>query len=89
MQVFIDAGYSKHQIRSLNTCRMYTRAITTADITTGDGLAVRKEALKPTFRTTNNDNYRWPTVGKPNKQAWQLWETAIEKPTAITVWLGR
>jgi hypothetical protein len=77
MKAFLLHGYSAKNLRMLNLCRMWVRAITLADLTTGNGRFLRKQCLLSTYRRPPLD-YKWPTTMQPDAHCWKLWLSAIE-----------
>jgi hypothetical protein len=77
MQAFADSGYNKKDLRLLNLCRLWAKAITLADITTGTGTHLIPESLKHNFVPPQYVNRGWPTAGKPNRHCWKLWTQAL------------
>ena len=69
---------SKTERRDANKCRIYLRAVSIADITTGDGKRISDFAMKgyQNNRQTRSD-IEWPLWGKPAEKEWKSWCKAI------------
>jgi hypothetical protein len=77
MLAFLLHGYSaKNLHHMLNVCRLWVRAITLTDITTGDGHFLQKQCQDRTYRRPPLE-YEWPKTMQPNAHCWKLWLSAI------------
>ena len=76
MESFLSAGYSAAELRILNRCRLYMRATTLSDLTTGDGQRLQDDIFRG-LRQLNQDSYDWPAQGKPPPREWNLWGSAL------------
>ena len=78
MEAFIAAGLPTSILRKANRCRLFLKAMTLADIASGDGRTVRHEMWKG--RQDDHLNYRryqWTYQGKPSSADWLAWRTAL------------
>ena len=77
MEAFAAAGYQGAKLATLNRCRQFLRAVTLADITSGDG----KQVLPMTLtgkRVTTETPYDWPPQGPLSNKYWKEWEIAVK-----------
>ena len=78
MEVFLDdPEIDKSWIPTLNRCRLYLKAFTLSDITTGCGLKIREEAWHGIKYDTGRNTSQWPIWGKPALLSWTKWRTAL------------
>ena len=68
-----------HEWKRANICRKYLRALTVADIATGDGKSVTDAALNGIRSNTTPRQIQWYEQGKPNATDWSNWRTVLEK----------
>ena len=76
MEVFIENGYKGTELRRLNSCRLHLQSTTLADITSGDGRYITKDAWEVKFPETacRHNGYTWPnweTVGAASRTIWK------------------
>ena len=67
-----------HELKRANICRKYLRALTVADIATGDGKSVTDAALNGIRSNTTPRQIQWYEQGKPNAIDWSNWRTVLE-----------
>jgi hypothetical protein len=77
MLAFLRYGYSAKNLHKLNLCRLWVRAVTLADITTGDGRFLQKQCQDRNYRRPPLA-YEWPKTMKPDAHCWKLWLSAIQ-----------
>ena len=78
MEAFAGAGVSASDLRRINRCRMYLQALTVADISTGDGKAIRRDAWSGISDIhLNRRRYRWAYQERPGAQDWRVWREAL------------
>jgi hypothetical protein len=77
MLIFLRHGYTAKQLKILNLCRMWTCAITLADITTGDGRFIQPQCLTITYRRPSAGR-NWPKTEPPDAHCWHQWTTALQ-----------
>ena len=78
MEAFSRAGVSSADMRRANRCRMYLHALTVADISSGDGRFIRRDAwMGRSDYHLNYHRYRWARQGRPGSQDWRAWRRAI------------
>ena len=65
--------------RRANLCRKYLRALTIADIATGDGKAVTHSALQGIRSNNVTREIQWGDQGKPSKKDWGIWRSVLRK----------
>jgi hypothetical protein len=66
------------QLRKINRCRIYLRAVTISDIATACGTIMNPKRWSKTNRTpVEASPYNWPLQRKPDKTAWKIWRNAI------------
>ena len=73
IQAFLDAGFEGEDLKWLNWCRLYLRAVTLSDICTADGQFITKEAWMGRRHEHRRSFYRWPRTKKPSSKRWDLW----------------
>jgi hypothetical protein len=78
MQAFLLHGYSARNLQLLNLCRMWVRAITLTDITTGNGRFLQTQCRNRQYRRPPLA-YQWPKTVQPDQHCWKLWLSALEK----------
>jgi hypothetical protein len=79
MNSIITTGYSPHQLQSINRCRMYLRATTLSDITTGFGDQINKDILRGIRDEDAYTPYLWPRQPRPDERSWRLWRKALRE----------
>ena len=62
---------------------MKLQVVTQADITSGDGRYILREALSEDYKGANTD-YVWPNQGDLPQSYWKLWQRAIKKAFPTT-----
>ena len=77
MQALRDANISQYEQIQCNRCRLYLRAFTIADITTGDGTRITTSAWA--MHPQNCRDLGWPLWGKPGIQDIMTWRRIIRK----------
>jgi hypothetical protein len=66
------------ELAHINRCRLYLQVTSLADITTGNGLCIRKGVMSGTMETLNEPYYQWPKQIRPGVTSWRLWRKAIK-----------
>ena len=79
MTAFMDHGYSKSQLLTLNKCRLYLRVLTLADMVSGDGWYILPHFFRRINPLEQYSSIRWPEQGCPTDSAWLLWTQALRK----------
>ena len=79
MPLFAAQGYSGNDLRLLNQCRCYLRAVTTADISVADGSTVCNDAWMGSRNASRTSTYEWPRTERPIERHWHLWRKALSK----------
>ena len=79
MERFIQYGYSKAHLSSLNRCRMYLKALWLSDITTVDGKNITKTSYQGKYQPNYKSTYTWPTIQRPKPTKWTAWRTALRQ----------
>jgi hypothetical protein len=77
MLIFFRHGYTAKQLKILNLCRMWARAITLADITTGNGRFIQPQCFTRTHRRPTAGR-NWPKAEQPDAHCWNQWTTALQ-----------
>ncbi len=77
MEKFAAYGYRKRQLFDLNLCRLWCHAIRISDISTGDGRRIHPAIWHGNPTAFAGTEYRWPKHGRPTKQLWNLWQSAL------------
>ena len=67
----------KEEWATLNKCRIFLKAFSLADISTGDGMFISKQAWAGLASTSFRDATQWPIWGKPTRSEWAQWQRAI------------
>ena len=68
---------NKADLAVINRCRLYLKAFSLADITSGDGKSISKAAWEGTSSSSFRDTEHWPMWAKPNKFEWRMWQHAL------------
>ena len=78
MEVFAQHTYSDTQLRLLNECRMYLRAVTLSDICEASGRNIREAALAGSFDSNQCHRYTFPRQPpRLSSRHWSLWKQAL------------
>jgi len=78
MSSFVRAGVSQPLLRRANRCRLFLQALTVADIATGDGRAIRRDAWGGVpDHHLNLRRFNWAPQGRPGAQDWRAWREAL------------
>jgi hypothetical protein len=78
MQAFVRKNYSSNQLRMLNTCRCFLKAVTLADICKADGRAITTEAYAGIPYSQTSNSYKWPRQPSSLKaEYWTFWKQAL------------
>jgi len=95
IETMINSGIGNPAISTINTCRIFLRAITTSDIADGGGTQLCPMAIRGVRDAGRTSIYKWKKVKKPNLNAWLYWEQHIkkvycdnEKSSSLTLKLG-
>ena len=80
MDTFIEAGITGTRLYRANRCRIFLQALTLADITTGDGIFITKEAWsgERSRSTCRHNSFEWPEWGTPSKLEKTAWKEALQ-----------
>ena len=68
MDTFIQQGYKKTQLASLNRCRMYLKVIWLSDITSVDGKSIEPTKYKGIDHSNYQSRYSWPPINDQSPQ---------------------
>ena len=79
MELFASAKYSRANLLRLNRCRIWMKAVTVSDLTTGDGKRLLPGILEGKRIPTTWNEYDWPTQGPLPDADWELWRKAITR----------
>jgi hypothetical protein len=81
METFAASNQFKPwQLRKINRCRIYLRAITISDIATACGTTINPTRWNKTDpQLVEASPYKWPLERKSNNTAWKIWRQAIRK----------
>jgi Reverse transcriptase (RNA-dependent DNA polymerase) len=71
-------GFRGSDLQAVNRCRLFLKAFTLADITSGDGNYVIEDNLHGTQRN-NESKYTWPRQQRPPTGDWNVWRKAIRE----------
>ena len=79
MEHFMLQGYKGIELRNINCCRLYLKVITLADITSGDGKTITKEAwdVKKVDTQNRHNNFEWPNWDSISTTAIATWKLAL------------
>lgn len=77
MDMFIDLEVDQHTLLWLNWCRLYLHVTTISDITTADGLYLRRNAWEGIRDFTTHDSYQWPRTARPGPSHWKTWQDTL------------
>ena len=72
-----NSAIRKEEWATLNKCRIFLKAFSLADISTGDGNFISKQAWAGSTSTTFRDSTQWPIWGKLTRSEWSQWQRAI------------
>jgi hypothetical protein len=78
MDSFADAGYKATNLLRLNRCRLWSQAISLADLVSGDGyhlLIGVSTSTQP--KETRRPLVAWPNQGPLPTSHWNLWTRAL------------
>ena len=73
MEVFLQYGCTKAQMKALNRCRLEHQVVSVSDLVTGDG---RRLIVRGTRGKKNR--YAWPAQGKVLSTDWTLWDQILQ-----------
>jgi hypothetical protein len=81
METFAESKLFKPwQLRKINWCRIYLRAVTISDIATASGTSINPYRWNRTNpQPIEASPYTWPLQNKPDNTAWKIWRQAIRK----------
>ena len=79
MERFIQQGYSKSYLASLNRCRIYLKVIWLSDITTVDGKNINKVSYQGKYQPNYKSAYTWATIQRPKPTEWTAWRMALRQ----------
>ena len=80
MEAFLQAGYAGEQLRLLNYCRCWCKAITLADLATANGAYLHPRAMTSSYKGFTYNTVEWnrdPPALAP--KFWIIWKQALEK----------
>ena len=78
MELFAQHTYSAQDLKTLNECRMYLRAVTLADICTADGKEVSMAAFDGIYNGLRANSYKFPRQPTSLPAGhWTLWKKAL------------
>jgi len=83
MDAFRRDGHSAGDLQKLNACRMYLQVSRLSDITTGDGESILQNVLKGCDEKYYQSTHRWPRQGRPPKEWWAKWRSALRRAFSI------
>ena len=75
---FKDGGFRNSTLVKLNLCRLRLQVITFADVVSGDGRFLLKEADGDTIHLRNS-SVHWPNQGPLPPSYWRLWFKALKR----------
>ena len=62
----------------INQCRLFLRAFSLSDISTGDGRHISHNAWSGIYvEDTGRDGEAWPLIGTPTTADWKIWREAL------------
>ena len=76
-RLFNHPDIPKQHIKPFNRCRLFLKAISLSDITTGDGSLITNEAWKGHQLTSQSRSYTWPKWNRPNSYHWNIWRKCL------------
>jgi len=78
MTLFAQSGIAAKSRRPINRCRMFLQALTVADIATGNGRAIRRDAWSGIQDLhLNLRRYNWTRQERPSAADWRAWRDAL------------
>jgi hypothetical protein len=79
MKTLMDSGkFERWQMRDINRCRLYLKAITVSDIASACGGKMNPCRWKKDQETpVENSPYLWPLQTYPGARSWKTWRRAI------------
>ena len=69
---------SKLDLEKINRCRLYLRATTLSDITSGDGTIICKQYWHGYRNDEHMLLHAWPEQGDPGDKDWTIWRRALK-----------
>ena len=88
MQLFLTYTIDPIDLRTLNKCRLFLRALTVGDLLDASGTVIRHNAFHEPKPIDHHD-YDWPPQVCPPSSAWSLWRQTLKQclhlsPTGTT-----
>ena len=77
IEAMANAGVSRGVLEAANRCRIFLRAVTLADICTGDGRQILYTAWLGKKDEDYTSPYRWPPQARPSSTDWAHWRRAL------------
>jgi hypothetical protein len=78
MDFFISLEYKPKELKLLNQCRIYLQAISLKYNTSADGRVIMHKYKVGILSLDRKSTYNWPIQQRPSKEAWRLWQTALQ-----------
>ena len=77
IEAMANAGVSRGVLQAANRCRIFLRAVTLADICTGDGRQILYTAWLGKKDKDYTSPYQWPPQARPTLTDWAHWHHAL------------
>jgi hypothetical protein len=78
MHTLVSSSIPRSRWKHFNKCRLYLNVMSLADITSGDGLYLRKDLLTGTFDGGSSRNSAtWPPRQRPLTTSWNIWQECL------------
>ncbi len=82
MQLFIQAGYWKTELNTLNRLRLYLRVVYLSEICTAGGMHLKQHMWNQP--TQQESPHQWLAIPKPMPTEWRLWQQALQKLISLS-----
>jgi ribonuclease HI len=78
MDLALTFQLDTHQLRSINTCRLYLQVVTVSDIVTAKGDHVLLSIMEGECDPQTATQLEWPDVPKPPSSLWTQWHLFLQ-----------
>jgi hypothetical protein len=78
MDLALTFQLDTHQLRSINTCRLYLQVVTVSDIVTAKGDRVLLSVMEGERNPHTATQLEWPDVPKPPSSSWTQWRLFLK-----------
>ncbi len=81
MRIFINAGYHKTDLVTLNKCRIYLGVMFLLEICTASGSVLEQHLWTMPCKT--HSLHDWPAKQKPTPREWQFWQWTLQSTLSL------